>query len=138
MTAHEDSWTEPIVLSDVEPALERVGGGSQRRRIFTPSAIKTIRRLAAQGQSAWQIAEVIGSTPASVRVKCCQLKIALRRRIAREISKQSLVVYLHAADHAALKNKAAVMQKSVGKLSADLLTAIIHSDIYEAVLDDDR
>jgi hypothetical protein len=129
---------EPTVLSNAVPALELISGGSQRRRIFTPSAIDTIRRLAAQGKSASQIAEVIGSTSASVRVKCCQLKIGLRRRHPRQTSCQSIVVYLHAADYAALKRKAADMQKSAGELSRDLLKAIIHSDIYEAVLDDDK
>jgi hypothetical protein len=140
MAAHDDNSTEPTVLSHAIPALELISGGLQRRRrrIFTPSAINTIRRLAAQGKSASQIAEVIGSTSASVRVKCCLLKIKLRRRHAPQISGQSLVVYLHAADYAALKRKAADMQKSASELSGELLTAIIRSDIYEAVLDDDR
>ena len=126
---------EPTVLSHAVPAAEIISGGSQRRRIFTPSAINTIRRLAAQGKSASEIADVIGSTSASVRVRCCQLKIALRRR-PRQISEQSLVVYLHAADYAALRRRAEDIQKSVGELSAELLKAIIRSDIYEAVLDD--
>ena len=140
MVAHGDNSIEPTVLSHAVPALELISGGLQRRRrrIFTPSAINTIRGLAAQGKSASQIAEVIGSTSASVRVKCCLLKIKLRRRHAQQISGQSLVVYFHAADYAALKRKAADMQKSASELSGELLTAIIHSDIYEAVLDDDR
>jgi enoyl-[acyl-carrier-protein] reductase (NADH) len=138
MAVHGDNSVEPTVIRHDAPALGFVSGGSQRRRIFTPSAINTIRGLAAQGKTAWQIAEVIGSTSASVRVKCCQLKIALRRRNARQASEQSLVVYLHAADYVVLRRKAADMQKSVGKLSAELLTAIIHSDIYKAVLDDDK
>jgi hypothetical protein len=130
---------EPTVSSNAVPALECVGDGLQRRRgrIFTPSAINTIRRLAAQGKSASEIAEVIGSTSASVRVRCCQLKIALRRRNARHIGGQGLFVSLHDADYAALKRKAADMQKSASELSGDLLRAIIHSDIFEAVLDDD-
>src|SRR6202035_2769338 len=50
-----------------------------RPRVFTPSAINTIRGLAGQGKSASEIAEVIGSTTRRVQVKCSQLKIKLRR-----------------------------------------------------------
>jgi hypothetical protein len=50
------------------------------RRVFTPLAIKVIRELASQGKSASEIAATIGSTPGSVRVRCCQLKIQLSRR----------------------------------------------------------
>jgi hypothetical protein len=50
------------------------------RRVFTPVVIKAIRELASQGKSASEIAAAIGSTAASVRVKCCQLKIQLSRR----------------------------------------------------------
>jgi hypothetical protein len=47
------------------------------------------------------------------------------------------VIYLQDADYAALKRKAADMQKSAVELSGELLKAIIRGDIYEAVLDDD-
>jgi hypothetical protein len=69
--------SRPLTNMIPEPAL--VSGGS-RRRVFTQTAINTIRILAARGKSAAEIAMAIGSTPASVRVKCCQLKISLRRR----------------------------------------------------------
>ena len=140
MAAHDDNSIDPKAVSHAEPALELISGGLQRgaRRIFTPSAINTIRKLAAQGESASQIAEVIGSTSASVRVKCCQLRIKLRRRRKRQIGAHSVVIYLQAADYGALRRKAAEMQTSVDELSGDLLKAIIRSDIYEAVLDDDK
>ena len=51
---------------------------------------------------------------------------------------QRLLICLSDADYAALKRKAADMQKSAVKLSGELLEAIISSDIYEAVLDDDK
>ena len=84
-----------------EPAL--VSGS--RRRVFTPAAIDAIRVLAAQGKSAAEIAAAIGSTPASVRVKCCQLKISLRRRWeqALHIEGHRLIIYLQDADYAALR-----------------------------------
>ena len=46
---------------------------------------------------------------------------------------QRLLICLSDADYAALKRKAADMQKSAVKLSGQLLQAIISSDIYEAV-----
>ena len=124
----------PLINMMPEPALL---SGGPRRRVFTQTAIDTIRVLAAQGKSAAEIAATIGSTPASVRVKCCQMKISLRQR-TRHIGGRGLVIYLQEADYAALKRKAADMQKSTIELSSELLRAVIRGDIYEAVLDDDR
>ena len=85
---------------------------------------------------------MIGSTTGSVRVKCSQLSIKLRRQgqpgHIRQIAGQRLVICLSDADYAALERKAADMQKSAVELSCKLLEAIIASDIYEAVLDDDK
>ena len=52
---------------------------SRQPAIFTPTAVEIIRGLARQGRSAPEIADAIGSTPASVRAKCSLLKIRLRR-----------------------------------------------------------
>ena len=141
MDAFDDNSIEPSHLSRLltnvipEPAI--VSG--TRRRVFTPTAINTIRVLAAQGKAAAEIATAIGSTPASVRVKCCQLKIPLRRRWeqALHIEGHRLIIYLQDADYAALKRKAADMQRSAVELTGDLLRAVIRGNIYEAVLDDD-
>jgi len=107
-------------------------------------AIEIIRRLAGEGKSAADIASVIGSTAGSVRVKCCRLKIKLAgrgrprspRTQPRQIEERKLVVYLRAADYAALTRKAAHMQKSAAELSGKLLEAIVSDGIYQAVLDD--
>jgi hypothetical protein len=149
MGAHDDSSIErnpqPTVLDNSVPASGLVSTGLPRgasRPVFNASTINTIRRLAGQGKSASEIAEVIGSTTGSVRVKCSQLKIKLRRQgrqgHIRQIAGQRLVICLSDADYAALERKAADMQKSAVKLSGELLEAIISSDIYEAVLDDDK
>ena len=149
MDAHDDSSIEqnrqPTVLNNSVLAsgfasVRLPRGG--RRRVFTPSAINTICGLAGQGKSASEIAEVIGSTTGSVRVKCSQFNIKLRRQgqrgRIRQIAGQRLVICLNDADYAALERKAADMQKSAVQLSCELLEAIISSDIYEAVLDDDK
>jgi hypothetical protein len=117
---------------------------SRHSRVFTPTAIELIRELFAQGKSASEIADVIGSTPASVRARCCQLKIkipgrgrpGLLRTQPHHIGEPKLVVHMPPAAYAALKQKAAHMQKSADKLAGMLLEAIIGADLYEAVLDD--
>jgi hypothetical protein len=115
------------------------------KRVFTPAAIKIIGELVAQEKTAAEIAAVIGSTAASVRVKCCQLKLHLSRRgrpslvpaLPDQIQREKLVIYLDRRHYAALKRQAAGMQKPTGELAGMLLRAIVNSDIYRAVLDED-
>ncbi len=114
------------------------------RRVFTPAVIKAIRQLVSQGKSASEIAAIIGSTPASVRVRCCQLKIQLPPRgrsslvpgLPRHDNQGKLVVYMRADDYAALERRAAQMHKSPAQLAGMLLEAVVSADIVDAVLDD--
>jgi hypothetical protein len=109
------------------------------KRVFTPAAIETIRALAAQKKPAAEIAKVINSTAASVRVKCCHLRIPLLRRSRPNpnyFGGEKLVLYLRPAVYTALKRKAADMQKLTDELAGMLLTETVKSNIYEAVLDD--
>jgi hypothetical protein len=110
------------------------------RRIFTPAAVKIVRELAAQGKSSAQIADVIGSTPPSVRVKCCQLKIQLRRSGRPNPTwldhREKLVLYMRPAEYAALKQKADHMYRPASELAGLLLEAVVSSNLYDAVLDD--
>ena|ERR1700683_173980 len=121
-----------------EPTMPRRG------QVFTPKTVNIIRGLADQGRSASEIAAAIGSTPASVRVRCCQLKIKLVRRgrsggqepQQHGGQERKMVVYTRPEVYAALNRKAAHMHKSPAELAALLLEAIVSSDIYDAVLDD--
>jgi hypothetical protein len=114
------------------------------RRVFTPLVIKTIQELADQGKTASEIAQAIGSTAASVRVRCCQLKISLSRRgrpslvprLPRQPERQELVVHIGQVDYAGLKRKAAQMDKSPVELAELLVQAVVSANLYEAVLDD--
>jgi len=116
----------------------------RQRRIFTPSAIEVVRGLAEKGKSSSEIADAIGSTAASVRVKCHYLDIKLhpsaRPHLAQtrpyHVREHKLVVHMRPAVCAALQRKAAHMQKSGAELARMLLEAIVSSNIYEAVLDD--
>jgi hypothetical protein len=144
MAIYADSSNGPnggaAVLDDLVRAARLVKAERPRRRVFTPAAIQIIRELAGQGRSASEIACVIGSTAASVRVRCCQLQVKLSRRgrpssLQTSSGEQRLVVYMRPAEYAALTRKAARMQKSSVELAARLLEAIASSDLYEAVLD---
>jgi hypothetical protein len=113
--------------------------------VFTPQAIETIRGLADLGKSAAEIAHVIGSTPASVRVKCCHLKIKLSRRgrpslprtKPHHIAEQNLIIVsIRPAVYAALNRKAAHMKKSAVEFAGTLLEAIVTGDLYDTVLRD--
>jgi hypothetical protein len=115
------------------------------RRVFTPTVIKAIGEWASQGKSASEIAVTIGSTPASVRVRCCQLKIRLSRRgrPSLELSfpphnEHKVIVSLRPEDYDTLKRRAAQMHKLPGELAEKLLEAIISANIFEAVLDDHK
>ena len=118
---------------------------SRKVTIFSSATIELIRSLADQGKSSSEIAEMIGSTAASVRVRCSQLKIKLtpgRPRLPqtrqRHIQEPRLVLYMRPAIYAALKRKAAGMRKSPHQLAEALLDAIVKSDLCEAVLDEDE
>lgn len=110
--------------------------------VFTPWAVEIIRRLAEQGKTSTEIADVLGSTPGSVRVKCCQFKIKLHRqrrtKIAAEtqhLPKRRLVAHLQPTTYTGLKQKADHRQTSPVELAGMLLEAVVTSAIYEAVLD---
>jgi hypothetical protein len=116
---------------------------ARHRQIFTPTVLEAIKGLAAQGKSAAEIAAVVGSTPASVRVRCSQFKIKLarphfgsRRNKLQPVSKRKLVVYLPPSVYAAMTRKAQDMRKSTVELAESLLRAIVNSNLYEAVLDE--
>ena len=115
-----------------------------RRHIFTPTTLQLVRELANEGKSAAEIAALIGSTPASVRVKCSQRKIRLGRRGrpsaqrtgADRSGAKKLLIRMRPVHLAAFKRKAALLGKTPTELAAMLLEAIVTSDIYEAVLGD--
>ena len=115
------------------------------KRIFTPTTIEIIRGLANQGKSAAEIADAIGSTPASVRVKCCQLKIKISRRGRPDLSpsrqppgheRTLLLIPMQSETYAALKQKAAQKHKAPVEFAEMLLEAIVNSDLYDAIFDD--
>lgn len=114
-------------------------------RVFTTENLLLVREMAARGCSAREIAEVIGSTPSSVRVKCSQQKIRLKRGRGRssngrlgqpEESRVRVVAYLPEQIYAVLVQRAHELRKPPSMLASILLSAIATSELYQAVLDD--
>jgi hypothetical protein len=103
-------------------------------RIFTQNNLLTIRRMAEEGRSATEIAESIGSTPASVRVVCSHHKIKIGRGQPPD---QSIVVCMDGTLSAEFRRKAEELQIPASVLATRLLSAIVISNIYEAVLDEE-
>ena len=106
------------------------------QRIFTPDNLLRIRQMAAEGGSSSEIAESIGSTAASVRVVCCQHKIKIGRR-RRAGTPSLLLARLPASLSIEFHRKAEYLRIPASDLASRLLAAIVDSDIYEAVLDDE-
>src|SRR5215471_16458995 len=104
-------------------------------RVFTSEILTLMREMAARGCSAPEIAEAIGSTPSSVRVKCSQQKIRLKRgrgpgrspkgRFGRpepSPHRMPIVAYLPEAIYALLVQRADELQKPLSMVASMLLS----------------
>jgi len=120
-------------------------------RVFTLENLTLMRHIAEQGGSSIDIANTIGSTPASVKVMCCRHKIRLKRgRRSKNATSQStdgsrprtmahiIRAHLPTPLFSEFSRKAEDLQLSASGLASNLLAAIATSRIYEAVLDDDH
>ncbi len=112
-------------------------------RVFTPRNIARIRDMAENGSSSFEIAQAIGSTPASVRVLCSHHKIRIKRRQrATELQHtpsrmtHGIVAHMPASLYVEFQHKAEHLRMSPSVLASNLLAAITISDIFAAVLDD--
>jgi hypothetical protein len=130
----------------------------QSRTKFTPTAIVEIQRWLGEGLSADEIAERIGCTIGTLRVRCSQLGISLRRRKqscgpahsdpkgtrrVRASSRQVgsgprglLILSVRRGTLDQLHTYASSKGISGSRFAASLLEKIAEDDLYEAVLDD--
>jgi hypothetical protein len=105
---------------------------------FTPDNLLRLQQLAAAGLSSIEIAKSMGSTPASVKNVCCRHKIKIpRKRRSASNTLSKLVAHLPASLSAGFQHKAEQLQLPASVLASRLLEAIVVSDLYEAVLDDE-
>ena len=91
-----------------------------------------IPALLEEGLSDSEIAKRMGWTVGTLRVKCSQLKISLRRKSATQ---RQIVLSKSIFDQ--LQQRAAMMGVSTSALAAELLHAIVRDGLYNAVLDRD-
>jgi hypothetical protein len=120
-----------------------------RPTVFTPSAIVEIRGWVDEGLIAAEIAERIGCSLGTLRVRCSQLHIPLRRprSIAQSI-KQKILRQKTNCEHTELtlslpnvtidrlRQHAALRGTSEIGLAATLLEAVAQDSLYDAVLDE--
>lgn len=95
-----------------------------RKRKTDPTLIP---EFVAAGLSDVEIAKRMGWTVGTLRVRCSQRRISLRRNIHLS---QSILDQLH--------QRATSMGVSVSTLAASLLEVIAQDDLYDAVLDTDQ
>ena len=92
-----------------------------------------IRLLVDEGLSAREIAGRVGWTIGTLRVRCSQLKISLRRSGK---SKSHMCAFaVPSAIFGQLQHQATLMGISESELATDLLKTIVQDDLCDAVLD---
>jgi hypothetical protein len=92
-----------------------------------------IPALVGEGLSDLEIADRMGWTVGTLRVRCSQLKISLRRK---NINRRQFVLPQATFDQ--LHHRAAMMGVSTGTLATELLQVIVRDGLYNAVLDRDE
>lgn len=113
---------------------------SRKRSIFSVETFSLVKTLVAQGLPAKQIAERVGCKLGTLRVRCSQQRINLRRSppAASKQSGAARIVVLLAEDVSLdLQRHADKRGLSKGGLAAALLEAIANDNLYNAVIDHD-
>ena len=113
----------------------------KRAGIFSPPVLSQISKLVAEGLSAAEIAEKIGCTLGTLRVKCSLNGISLRR--SREESamnserKPHTRIVIHLGRSAAVRLQQTAQNRGTTgpRLAAALLEAIVQDNLYDAVID---
>jgi hypothetical protein len=114
---------------------------SQRKRsMFSTGTLSQIESLVAEGLSAKEIADRIGCKLGTLRVKCSQFRISLRRSVStktKDNCARRLVITLAEETAFDLELHAAKKGMSRTNLAAALLEAIARDNLYNAVIDHD-
>jgi hypothetical protein len=123
-----------VMASDRDPA--------KRPKIFSAAIYLEITRLVDQGLSAAEIADRVGCSLGTLRVKCSQYGISLRRQPSGARTETSphfrLSIPLSHGTALRLQKHAKRERTSSAKLAAELLETIVRDDLYGAVLDRDK
>jgi transposase-like protein len=120
-----------------------MAGMSTRSTKFSPAVLSQIASLVQQGMSPAEIAERIGCKVSSLRVRCSQHGISLRRRNGSLASTTKpkchvrLTILLLEATAEALQRRGKKIGISRTRFAATLIEHIVQDDLYAAVLDID-
>jgi hypothetical protein len=126
-----------------------------RTAIVTPTALERVAKMVEQGISAMEIANEIGCTLGTLRVRCSQSRISLRHvrlkqrkengpdyhesrgaDCANYHARKRLSLPLPQETLVQLDEWAAVHGMSVGSLATKLLVAVARDSLFAAVLDE--
>ena len=111
---------------------------ASKRMIFSPLVFSQINELIAQGLRATEIAKLIGCKVGSLRVKCSQQGISLRRNADGQSDlRRRLIIRLSEDVALDLQRQAKKKGMSQAELALALLDAIARDDLYDAVIDGD-
>jgi len=100
-----------------------------RKRKISPDMIRV---LVDEGLSAQEIADRVGWSVGTLRVRCSQLKISLRRSGK---SKSHICLWVPEAIFRQLQHHATLMGISESELATNLLKTIVQDGLCDAVLD---
>ena len=105
-------------------------------KTFTKANLLKIKVMADNGFGAVPIAHAIGSTPASVRNKCSEMKIKLGRTKGTDCSAERFIIsVVSEASFLELDRHARQREISVQTLAVLLLETIAKDNLFDAVLD---
>ena len=120
-----------------------------RPAIVTPAALERVAKMVEQGVRAAEIANEIGCTLGTLRVRCSQSKISLRHSRFKNVegdgcevdspnyhTRRRLSLQLPSETVINLEEWAAVQGLSTASLAAKLLVAIARDSLFAAVLDE--
>jgi hypothetical protein len=115
---------------------------STRPTKFSPAALSQIAGFVRQGMSPAEVAEKIGCKLGTLRVRCSQHGISLRRRNGdlaktKHKSRVRLTILLSEATADALHRRSKKNGMSRTMFAATLIEHIVRDDLYAAVLDID-
>lgn len=106
----------------------RIDGWQRGPTVFTHEAMAIMRRMAAAGSTAPEIAKAIGAKPSSVSVMCnrYQIQLGMTRHVGASVSLQTRQALIQEAKRRG--------HKGVGPLVRRILATVAKDKLFDAVL----
>jgi hypothetical protein len=110
------------------------------RALFSPAIFSQIRSMLAQGTGPAEIAQKIGCTLGTLRVKCSLSGISLRRWTSSAVARKENIpkrLVFSVSDKIAVRFQQQADERgmTVTDFAAALLEAIVRDNLYDAVID---